>query len=135
MNTDFQAIIQMLSGAIPGLKGIYLFGSRANGSERADSDYDFAFLAPGHTLSGYALLQLRLNMSTLLDADVDLIDLQQASTVLQFQIVTKGHRFFSSDNLYCDEFDVFVYSSYQHLNEGQQEILQAIRQRGKVYAG
>ena len=134
MNNVFQTVIQVLLEALPSLKAVYLFGSRAAGTERPESDYDFAFLAPGHTLSDYEIHQLRLLVSNLLDADVDLVDLQQASTVLQFQIVAKGQRIFSSDNLYCDEFDLFVFSSYQHLNEGQQAIIQDIKQRGKVYA-
>ena len=134
MKTKFQPVIQVLKEALPGLKGVYLFGSRADGSARPFSDYDLAILAPGHALDDYALHRLRLRLSSVLDAEVDLIDLHQASTVLQFQIIAKGLRIFSSDELFCDEFDLFVYSSYQHLNEGQQEILQDIKQRGRIYA-
>ncbi|MCK6691905.1 MAG: nucleotidyltransferase domain-containing protein [Thermoanaerobaculia bacterium] len=135
MNSKVNLITNALKEAIPSLKGIYLFGSRAENTARPDSDYDLAFLAPDHLLDDEALYRLRLRLAALLDADVDLIDLGQASTVLQFQIVAKGIRVFSDDDLFCDTFDLFVFSSYQHLNEGQAEILQDIRQRRSVYAG
>ena len=134
MKPKFLPVVAALQAALPSLKGVYLFGSRASGAARPDSDYDLAFLAPDHTLNDYALYRLRLQLASLLNADVDLIDLYKASTVLQFQVVAKGQRIFSSDALFCDEFDLFVFSSYQHLNEAQQGILQDIRQRGHIYA-
>jgi predicted nucleotidyltransferase len=134
METPIKIVIEALVNIVPDLKGVYLFGSRADGSARPDSDFDFAFLNTGTRLSDLAVHSLRLALATSLDADVDLVDLRAASTVLQFQIISKGRRIYSSDDSFCDTFDLFVYSSYQHLNEGQQEIIQAIRQRGKVYA-
>jgi predicted nucleotidyltransferase len=134
METPIKIVIEALVNIVPDLKGVYWFGSRADGSARPDSDFDFAFLNTGTRLSDLAVHSLRLALATSLDADVDLVDLRAASTVLQFQIISKGRRIYSSDDSFCDTFDLFVYSSYQHLNEGQQEIIQAIRQRGKVYA-
>ncbi|MEY4107575.1 MAG: hypothetical protein RL181_1917 [Bacteroidota bacterium] len=134
METPIKIVIEALVNIVPDLKGVYLFGSRADGSARPDSDFDFAFLNTGTRLSDLAVHSLRLALATSLDAEVDLVDLRAASTVLQFQIISKGRRIYSSDDSFCDTFDLFVYSSYQHLNEGQQEIIQAIRQRGKVYA-
>ena len=133
METPIKIVIEALVNIVPDLKGVYLFGSRADGSARPDSDFDFAFLNTGTRLSDLAVHSLRLALATSLDADVDLVDLRAASSVLQFQIISKGRRIYSSDDSFCDTFDLFVYSSYQHLNEGQQEIIQAIRQRGKVY--
>lgn len=134
MKSEFTPVVAVLQAALPGLKGVYLFGSRADGTAQPDSDYDLAFLAPNHSLSDYAVYRLRLQLASLLNADVDLIDLYAAATVLQFQVVTKGERLFSSDNLFCNEFDLFVFSSYQRLNEGRREIIQDIYQRGFVYA-
>lgn len=134
MKSDFHAVLSALQADLPTLKGVYLFGSRADGSALPDSDFDLAFLAPGHVLDDYALYCLRLKLAQLLNADVDLIDLNHASTVLQFQIVAKGQRIFSSDSLFCDEFDLFVFSSYQRLNESQQDLLEDIKTRGRIYA-
>ncbi len=134
MKSEFAPVISTLQAALPGLKGVYLFGSRADGTARPDSDYDLAFLAPNHSLSDYALYRLRLQLASLLNADVDLIDLYPASTTLQFQVVAKGQCLFSSDNLFCNEFDLFVFSSYQRLTEGRREIIQDVHQRGFVYA-
>ena len=133
METPIKIVIEALVNIVPDLKGVYLFGSRADGSARPDSDFDFAFLNTGTRLSDLAVHSLRLALATSLDAEVDLVDLRAASTVLQFQIISKGQRIYSSDDSFCDTFDLFVYSSYQHLNEGQQGIIQDIRQRGKVY--
>jgi predicted nucleotidyltransferase len=134
MKQDFKAIITLLQEAIPDLTGVYLFGSRANQTASPASDYDFAFLTRGSTPDGYSIFRLQQKIAQMLHSEVDLIDLARATTVLQFQIVSKGQRIYASDLLFCDEFDLYVFSAYQHLNESQQSIIDNIVKTGQIYA-
>ncbi|QEP42900.1 nucleotidyltransferase domain-containing protein [Ectothiorhodospiraceae bacterium BW-2] len=43
---QLQQISSRLQSIVPQLQAIYLFGSRADGSARSDSDWDLAILTP-----------------------------------------------------------------------------------------
>ncbi len=128
-----EKIIAFLQANIPNVRAGYVFGSRADGTVHGESDWDIAFLpdsAPMDTLERWKLAQA---LAAELNADVDLIDLQAASTVLRFQIITTGERLFCTDHFFCENFEIMVYSSYQYLQEERKEILEAIKKRGSVY--
>jgi predicted nucleotidyltransferase len=72
----------------PALRLAVLFGSNAAGRARPDSDVDIAVLDP--RLDADAERALVVKLSREAGADVDLIRLEQASTVLRWQIATKG---------------------------------------------
>ena len=75
---------------------IYLCGSQGKGSAQADSDLDLALLAPGYidsSLLGY----LANDLATLVDCEVDLLDLRRASTVMQHQVISTGRTVFDTD--------------------------------------
>lgn len=60
---------------------IILFGSTAVNRERKSSDIDLAFLGL-ESKSAYELFIIGQKIASLLDREVDLIDLSQASTVM-----------------------------------------------------
>ena len=126
---------QFLAEQLPKLQGVYLFGSRADGTARAGSDYDIAFLVEwGHSPSRRELWEWSLSLAKQLRVDhVDLIDLQKANTVFRFEIVSTGERIFTKDEDYCATFEMTVYSMYQRLNFERREILEAIKKRGYIY--
>ncbi|NBC05669.1 MAG: MarR family EPS-associated transcriptional regulator, partial [Bacteroidetes bacterium] len=128
-------IIELLTEQLPKLQGVYLFGSQADGTARAHSDYDIAFLVEwGHSPSRRELWRLSLLLAKQLRVDyVDLIDLQNASTVFRFEIVSTGERIFTKDEDYCATFEMTVYSMYQRLNFERREILEDIKKRGYIY--
>ena len=64
---------------------------------------------------------------------MDLVDLKQAPTVFQFQVVSTGQRIYAKNINDCDSFENFVYKSYAKLNEERAEILKDIQKRGSVY--
>ena len=83
------------AAAIAGLEvaAVYLFGSRAKGTARSDSDYDIAVLFPEgiealSRLDMTALIQDRLSRS--LGAAADVIDLNSAPDILAFQVLRYG---------------------------------------------
>ena len=75
----------------------YLFGSWAKGTARENSDIDIAVLidgAPGKTCRGSVQLEL---ISELADDRVDLVILNDASPLLQHQVLKHGVKLFSRD--------------------------------------
>lgn len=134
MENVFLILTNTLKDAIPGIKAVYLFGSQANGTAHLDSDYDIAFLATEKQFDELFLFRLKQSLELKLNADVDLINLRAATTVLQFQIISTGVRIYCIDDFFCNSFDLMVYSSYQHLHEERREIIEDIKKRGYVYA-
>lgn len=69
---------------------IILFGSTAKGNIHKDSDIDIAFLSDDKELDKYEIFMIAQEIASELNRDVDLIDLNQASTVFQAQVVHTG---------------------------------------------
>ncbi|GGY55733.1 toxin-antitoxin system antidote Mnt family protein [Bacterioplanes sanyensis] len=121
-------IIEQLQ-AIADLKLVYLFGSRSQHQATQHSDWDIAFLASTR-LTNTERWELAQQLAITLGSDVDLVDLSQASTVLQLQVVTQGQLLLGSQ--YDDDaFAVQVYSMYGDLQESRQAIVQAFLEEVK----
>ena len=101
---------------------IYLFGSRALGSHRPDSDADIAFL-PASPLDPWACFELANRMSEKLGVEVDLVDLKTASTVLAKEVVAKGIPLSISNPYLHQTFEMYTLSDYARLNEERREII------------
>lgn len=57
-----------------GLDALYLFGSRARGDERPDSDVDLLFDAKDQHVDYLSLLELKRELAVSLEAPVDLVE-------------------------------------------------------------
>jgi predicted nucleotidyltransferase len=90
------AIIQNLQANLPNLLGIYAFGSRIHGTAQTDSDLDLAVLVAGYA-EPLVLWSLASDLADVADCPVDLLDLRAASTVMQYQIITTGQRWWALD--------------------------------------
>lgn len=126
------ALVEGIRSEIPDVLAIYLFGSAAAGELRRDSDIDLAVLLPA-ALPVERLWSLAQLLAVSAGRDVDLIDLQSTSTVMQAQIVSTGKRLYCANELLCAEFEDRVYSDYARLNEERRYILGDIRERGRIY--
>jgi uncharacterized protein len=126
------AILGYLQRHLPGLMAVYLFGSRASGDHRRSSDFDLAVLGE-RPLSPGQRFDLAQELASLLDGDVDLIDLRAASTVLRSQVIGSGRPLFRADTPEVEQFEDFVYSDYARLNEERAAILADIRERGSIH--
>ncbi|GLH65045.1 nucleotidyltransferase domain-containing protein [Parageobacillus sp. G301] len=131
MNHDFQTIVQFLVKKINPYV-IYLFGSEAQQQARQDSDIDLAFLSE-RTLSHYERFMVAGELAAILNYDVDLVDLKEATTVFQAQVVGKGKVLYCADDDKKAQFEMKVFKEYAKLNEERAEILERIRKRGAVY--
>ena len=83
------AVVRRLRETVPGLMGVYAFGSRTEGTAQPDSDLDLAVLVAGYA-EPLQLWDLAAELADLTRCDVDLLDLRAANTVMQHQILTRG---------------------------------------------
>ncbi len=105
---------------------IYLFGSHGTTSQHPASDIDIAFL-PQHTVPAMAVFQAAGLLSQELGAEVDLLDLPRASTVLRKEILRTGEIIEVRNNHALQEFEMLALSDYARLNEERHECLTASR--------
>jgi predicted nucleotidyltransferase len=80
----------------PGMRLGVLFGSAAADRRRPESDVDVAVLVLDVAFSPIAEAALQLALARVAAADVDLIRIETAPTLLRWQIATKGRPVFEA---------------------------------------
>jgi len=119
----------------PEVQAIYLFGSFARGNAQYDSDVDIAILLPperAKAVGSIAFSDCAEALSESLDRFVDLVNLREANTVFQHEIVQTALRLYAGDENESAVFEMLVLSFYQKLNEERRGILENILQSGRV---
>ncbi|MGE7217438.1 type VII toxin-antitoxin system MntA family adenylyltransferase antitoxin [Priestia koreensis] len=111
---------------------VYLFGSQATGHVHKESDYDIAYVSE-KTLSHYERFMIAQQLASILNKDVDLINLDQASTVFQVQIISNGEVLYCTDEHKKSLFEMITLKKYAILNEDRKEILDGVSERGQIY--
>lgn len=125
------AIIQMLQARLTNLLAIYAFGSRIQGTAQVDSDLDLAVLVAGYA-EPLVLWTLAGDLADVAGCSVDLLDLRAASTVMQYQIITTGQRWWALD-AQAALFEAAILSEKTELDTARAGLLSDIQKRGKVY--
>ena len=140
MNTlehvDITQLCPTVLALFPTTQAIYLFGSYRSGAMNEQSDLDLALLLPAQpalTSEPARWWQLQDELMSLFNCSVDLINLRQASTVFQVEILRTGQRIYCADPHLCNAYEGLVLSLYQKLNEERAEILSSIRETGIIY--
>lgn len=110
--------LQTIQVAIPDLLAIYAFGSRIQGTASAQSDLDLAVLVEGYA-DPVQLFSLSNQIADQLGCEVDLLDMRAASTVMQYQIITTGERWWVKDVLQVGLFESMVLSEKTALDEAR----------------
>ena len=129
---SLEKLVPKIIRQFPNLLAIYIHGSRAQGQASQDSDLDLALLA-SNELPARQLWETAQQLASRLGMEVDLLDLRQASTVMQMQVITRGQRLYCQDESACGAFEDLVFSMYARLNEERAGILQDIAQRGSIH--
>jgi hypothetical protein len=65
--------------------------------------------------------------------EVDLVDLEKASTVFQAQVFNKGKVILYQEGLKKISFQSLVYKKYARLNEERECIIRKIEERGSLH--
>ncbi len=127
MGNQFEIqVIDKLKKEIPDLQGIYLFGSYVDNSMMRESDIDIAFLTSA-ILTKVEKWRIQESLACVLDRNIDLVDINEASVILRTEIVEKGKRIYTANVLACESFEVISYSLYSDLNENRIDILNDYR--------
>ena len=129
LNRD--AILRILRDRVPGMLALYAFGSRIQGTAGPDSDLDLAVLVAGYA-DPQTLWELAGELEDMTGCPVDLLDLRAASTVMQYQVITTGQRWWRSD-VRADLFEAAVLSEKTELDTARAGLLADIGQRGSIH--
>lgn len=129
MNID--ALVAHLHARLPSLLAVYLFGSQASGTAGADSDLDLAVLVAGE-VEPLRLWALSGDLADIAGVPVDLLDLRAASTVMQYQIITRGRRLWAAD-AQAALFESFILSEKTALDGARAGVLADLQKEGRVY--
>lgn len=125
-------IIQTLQARVAHLLAIYAFGSQVQGTAGPHSDLDLAVLVAGYA-QPLDLWTLAGDLADSAGCPVDLLDLRAASTVLQYQIITTGQRWWAKD-AQAALFEASILSEKTALDTARANLLADIQQRGTIYA-
>lgn len=126
-----ESLVGKLQTQLPNLLAVYGFGSRVRGTARQDSDLDMAVLVAGHA-DVVLLWQLAGELADIAGCTVDLLDLRAASTVMQYQIMTTGVRWWALD-AQAALFESAILSQKTALDTARAGLLSDIQKRGSVY--
>ncbi len=113
---------------------IIVFGSVIKGPFREDSDIDLAFLSD-RPINSYDLYMVAQSLAGKLGREIDLVDLEKASTVFKTEVLGRGKLIYSSNEAKLVDFRIRTFKEYALLNEERAEIMQNVIARGRVYAG
>jgi predicted nucleotidyltransferase len=111
----------------PKVWAVYLFGSSATEFETQNSDLDLAILIEDKA-DIVSLWDLSQTIAIKINRDVDLVDLRQASTVFQKEILIRDKRILCRNPKECTLLESQYLSMYLHLNEERKELLKDFRE-------
>lgn len=111
---------------------LVIFGSCAKGLIRNDSDIDIAYLSD-RSYGSYEKFMAAQKLAGILNREIDLLDLNVASTVMKAQIVSSGKVVYCTDEIRRMNFYMRAFKEYALLNEERSVILRDIERRGSVY--
>ncbi len=133
INLKKKAIIQYLQRNIPNLLAIYAFGSQIQDTVNSESDLDLSVLVAGY-VDPVKLWELSDGVAEIAGMPVDLLDFRAASTVMQYQILMHGERWWALGTQ-AGIYEAAVLSEKTTLDEARAGLLQDIETRGSVYGG
>ncbi len=128
------ALVDVLQSRLANLMAMYAFGSRVSGDATVGSDWDLAVLVAGYVEPG-VLWELSGALADVVYADVDLIDLRAASTVMQHQVLTLGERWWLREDCATQVgvWEAAMLSEMTELNSARAGLLADIASSGVIY--
>ena len=93
-----------------------------------ESDIDIAFLT-FQKISPVEKWEAQEELASILNRDIDLVDLKNATIILRAEVIEKGKLIFSADSYQIDYFEMTTYSMYADLNETRMDILTDFKER------
>ena len=135
LQIETENIVRIIKLHFPNVEAIYLFGSQATGHKTKNSDIDVAFFSKHRdNITPLKVYGAQKELEVSLHKDVDLVHLNQASTVFQFQVVNAGVIIYVKNPSFLLQQEALVLSMYQRLNEERKHIMNEVASSGKIYS-
>ncbi len=131
-NINFKSIVEVICKQLVDVKAIYLFGSYASGEFSDKSDIDLALFC-GNPQKSEVIFNLSLILMSMINKDIDLIDLKSVNTAFAAHIIDTGKCIYSSSENEVLFYEMNVFSQYANLQEERKDILTDILNRGNFY--
>ena len=125
------AILSRVQQRVAGLLALYAFGSQVQGTADEHSDLDLAVLVAGYA-DPLLLWELAGELEELAGCPVDLLDLRAASTVMQYQIIAHGERWWAADSQ-AALYEAAILSEKSALDQARAKLLCDIQTKGTIY--
>ena len=120
-----EVIVNTITKDIEELKLITLFGSvNTPYYDQNKSDIDIAFLSP-KMISNIQRWDIQEKLASILNTDIDLVDLNNSNDILRFEVISKGKSLFINPSYELEIILDSIYINYIQLNEDRAEIIQA----------
>lgn len=129
---DPKLIVSHLNDAISGLQAVYLYGSYLSDSFSDKSDLDIA-IKTVERLDNQERWRIQEVLAGIFGRDVDLLDLDRASLVMKFEVISTANRVHCADENIIARFETLVYSRYLDFNQIRKPIIKEIIKSGAVY--
>ncbi|OGQ07872.1 MAG: hypothetical protein A3G32_09670 [Deltaproteobacteria bacterium RIFCSPLOWO2_12_FULL_40_28] len=117
-----------------GLAAAYVFGSQAKGKTTKNSDVDIAILYEKNGPDVLSLIEEKQNLADHLGMETDLVSLNTANPILQFQVLKHGTLLFNKNQKKTSSFIVKTINAYDDLKRMRKPI-EANMMKGKIYGG
>lgn len=122
-----ETIVKILTDEIESIELITLFGSATNlYYKKNKSDIDIAFLAL-KTVYNLQRWDAQEKLASLLNTDIDLVNLHSCDDIFRFDIISKGQNLFIKPSHKIEYFLDSIYINYIQLNEDRSELIKAYR--------
>jgi uncharacterized protein len=105
---------------------IVLFGSRASGRQRDESDFDLAILAGGSHVDALAVASARTDLEDVLRKSADLVVLDDASPILAMEVLRNHRTLRLRDEEAFERFVVRTLGAYFDLKRVREPIERAL---------
>ena len=131
-----QTIVTHILQAFPTTQAIYLFGSFGTPDERPASDIDIAVVLPfdiAKTATA-ALHELANDLMLQTGRAIDLVNLRQVDTILQYEVISTGRRIAAPQRTESDLYELVIIKTYQYFNRERADIVAHGLQTGRFYA-
>lgn len=125
-------IVDKIRRTIPGLRCLYFYGSRAAGEHTEDSDLDLAFHAT-KVFDPLRKFYFTSELASELSMEVDLVDMNNASPVFNYEVLTTGKLIFSANEVLTDWFELEVFQRYFTFQADRREIIEGLYERLNKY--
>lgn len=130
-----EEIIENINNVIVGRYDVectIVFGSYAKSTQTKESDIDIAIKIKGG-ISKEELHKLNIQLEEVLKKDVDLIDLDNANSVLKYEIIYSGTPIYIKSQYYYDLYMIEVCNEFLDVNEDREQIVKRIVAGGEIY--